>query len=139
MAACSKPEDPARAALRQRLTQPGQVTPEELARVREEVSKALVDKKVRIKTGTDVADMTDEQNLTVLGMLVEPAGMFDEGLREEAGVSVRVLNSAGLSESSEVEASRRLLVDIETFLPRRFLFTYAFPGYGDYEYELVIE
>ena len=139
MAACSKPEDPARAALRQRLTQAGQVSPEELARVREEVSKALVDKKVRIKNGTEVTDLTDEQNLTVLGMLVEPAGMFDEGLREEAGVSVRVLNSAGLSESSEVEASRRLLIDIETFLPRRFLFTYAFPGYGDYEYELVVE
>ena len=38
----------------------------------------------------------------------------------------------------EIEAAQRLWVDIGTLLPHRYQFTYAFPGYGDYEYQLTI-
>jgi hypothetical protein len=52
-------------------------------------------------------------------------------------MTFRVLNAPGRSRDSEVEAARQLWVEVETFLPRRFQFTYAFPGYGDYAFDLV--
>lgn len=139
MAACSKPEDPARVELRLRLKQPAQMSDAELGRLREEISRSLVDKKISIKSAEGTAELTTEQRATILGVLTEPAGMFDEELKQDPGGTVRVLNSAGLSLDSEIEASRRLWIDVETFLPTKFFFTYAFPGHGDYSYDLVVE
>ena len=42
----------------------------------------------------------------VLGMLTEPAGLFDEGLREEANGTFRILNAPGESANPEIEASQ---------------------------------
>jgi hypothetical protein len=138
IAACAR-EDPARTALRERLKQTTPLSNEELGRVRDEVGRAIADKHVRIKEGGATHEFDERQRYVVLGMLTEPAGMFDEGLRQEAGTTVRVLNSPGESDNAEIEASRRMWVDIETFLPVRFEFTYAFPGNGDYAYDLAVE
>jgi hypothetical protein len=132
-------EDPARAALRQRLLQPAQLSADELARVREEVRKAIEGKTVRVKDGATTRPLTPEERTVVLGMLTEPAGLFDEGLRQEPGGAVRVLNAPGLSDDPEIEATSRLWIDVNTFLPRRFLFNYAVPGRGDYAWDLDVE
>ena len=64
------------------------------------------------------------------------AGTFDEGLRTGDGIAYRVLNAPARSATPEVEAFRRLWIDIETLRPRRFEFAHAFEGYGEYAFEL---
>jgi hypothetical protein len=138
VAGCAR-EDPARAALRERLKQTNPLSNEELGHLRDEVGRTIANKHVRIKEGAATREFDEGQRYVVLGMLTEPAGMFDEGLRQEAGTTIRVLNSPGESANAEIEASRRMWIDIETFLPRRFEFTYAFPGNGDYAFDLAVE
>ena len=139
LSACGRGEDPGKVALRARLAQDARLSSEELSRLREEIGRALTGKTVRIKEGAAVREMTDEERTVILGMLTEPAGMYDEGVRREGSATFRVLNAPGRSLNAEIEASRRLSVDVQTLLPRRFQFDYAFPGYGDYAFDLVIE
>jgi hypothetical protein len=131
-------EDPQRAALRERLKQPSPLSNEELGRLRDEVSKTIAGKTFH-KEGVESPRIEGEQRAIVFGMLTEPAGLFDEGLRENDGVTCRVLNAPGISDNAEIEASRRLWIDIQTLLPSRFEFTYAFPGLGDYSFDLAPE
>ena len=51
---------------------------------------------------------------------------------------MRVLNAPGISQYMEYSAMRRIMVDVETFLPRRFEFSYEFQGMGDYGFDLVV-
>jgi hypothetical protein len=139
MAACGRPEDPARVALRERLRQKPQLSAEELARVRGEVSRAIEGRRVRIKAAEGAHEMDQEQRGVVLGMLTDPVGMFDEGPREEAGRMFRVLNAPGDSPNAEIEASRKLWIDLDTFQPSRFEFVYGIAGYGDYAFDLTVE
>jgi hypothetical protein len=134
---CGPSEDPGRAALRARLRQEARLSSDELASLREEIARAMTGKAFWIKEGADLHPMDDEQRVVVFGLLHESAGMYDEGLRRDARMTFRVLNAPGRSRDSEVEAARHLWVEVETFLPRRFQFTYAFPGYGDYAFDLV--
>jgi uncharacterized tellurite resistance protein B-like protein len=137
-AAC-RSEDPQRAALRTRLTQNAPLSNVELAQLRAVVAAAVEGKHLRIREGAERRDLDPEERHVVLGMLTEPAGMFDEGLRQQSGETFRVLNAPGLSADAEIEATRRLWIDLETFLPRHFEFAYAFSGHGDYAFDLVVE
>ena len=137
-AGCAPAEDPARAELRDRLKQEAPLSDADLARLREEVRKAMAGKTF-LKEGAAAPELDAAEREVVFGMLTDPAGMFDEGLRTKSGTTFRVLNAPGLSGNAEIEASRRLLVDIDTFLPARFEFFYAFPGYGDYSFDLVVD
>jgi hypothetical protein len=139
VAVACRSEDPARAALRARLAEAPQLSADELGRVREEVQQAIQGRDVRVKEDGATRDLTAEERGVVFGMLSEPAGMFDEGLQERAGEKLRVLNAPGLSDDPEIEATRRLWIDIDTFLPRRFTFNYAVPGRGDYEFDLEVD
>jgi hypothetical protein len=139
MSACGRPEDPARVELRERVKQDARLSNEELGRLLDEVGRTVQGKTFRIKDDAGTRDLTEDQRDVVFGMLTDRAGLYDEGPRLEAGTTVRVLNAPGVSSNAEIEASRRLWVDVETFLPRRFEFAYAFPGYGDYSFDLVVE
>jgi hypothetical protein len=136
---CARPEDPARTALRERLRQPSQLSSEELGRFREEIGKAIAGKTLRIREEASTRTVDEVQRSVILGMLTDPAGLFDEGLRNQDGATFRVLNAPGISTQPEIEAARRLWVDIATFVPKRFEFAYAFPGFGDYAFDLDIE
>jgi hypothetical protein len=138
LAAC-RAENPALAPLRARLAQPATLTSEELASVRAAVLDSIRDKHLQIPQGSATRDLNDEERTIVLGMLTESAGLFDEGLRQQDGTNVRVLNAPGVSEDREIEATRRLFIDIQTFQPRRFEFAHAFPAAGDYAYDLVVK
>lgn len=138
MSGACRREDPARAALRGRLMQPGALSTAELAQVREEVRRTVDDHRIRAKDATGTRDLTTPERTVVLGMLTEPAGMFDEGLREQNGRTYRILNAPGVSDDMEIEATRRLWIDVATFEPRRFAFSYAVPGRGDYAFDLDI-
>jgi hypothetical protein len=107
-------------------------------RVFEEVSRALQGKTIRIVRGSTATDLGEAERDVVLGMLADRTGVFDEGLRSGGGRQARVFNAPGQSNNPEIEASRRLFVDVETFLPLRFEFAYAFPSPDDNSYDLQV-
>src|SRR5262245_5378616 len=115
--ACAR-EDPARTALRERIKIEGRISDDDLEMMMDETSRSLGGRTVRIKDENGEREPTPEERRVVLGMLQERAGVFDEGLRTENGVVSRVLNAPGESPNAEIEATRRLWIDVETFLPR---------------------
>lgn len=149
MAGCATPEDPARIELRARLKQTAILSEQELGRMLNEVDRSIGEKVVRFTqnavTGEPITvqlgtgELNKEQREVVLGMLTNHNGVYDEGLSTVGDAPVRVFNAPGLSLHAEYSAARRLFVDLETFLPRRFEFRYEFPGMGDYSLELVVE
>jgi uncharacterized tellurite resistance protein B-like protein len=139
ISACGTPEDPARVALRERVKQDTRLSDEDLSLLIKETARGVEGKSVRIRTGTTLEELDVVQRDTVLGMLTNPAGVFDEGLRTEGDAVSRVINGPGEPWSFEIEATRRLWIDVDTFLPRRFEFTYFIAGLGDYSYDLVVE
>ena len=138
-AACSPPEDPARAGLRARLEQQAPLSAEEIARVFDEVSRTLAGRTVGIVRGSTKSDLEATDREVVLGMLTDRTGVFDEGLRSGGGRKARVFNAPGQSSNPEIEASRRLFVDIESLLPLRFEFAHAFASQDDYALDLTVE
>jgi hypothetical protein len=137
-ASCAPPEDPARVELRNRLKQQAVLTDEEIGRVVAEVNKSLVGKPVRIVQDGAPKEMDAAQRDVVLGMFENRMGMYDEGVKDLNGRTVRVLNAPGISQHMEYSAMRRIMVDVETFLPRRFEFSYEFQGMGDYAFDLEV-
>ena len=137
-AACRVPEDPARTALRARIKQEARLSSEDVTRLLAEVRQSVAARPVLIKQGTDSRPMTDEERGVVLGMLTESAGAYDEGLRTGGGVVLRGINAPARSDNEEVEAARKLWVNVETFLPQRFEFVYGVRGYGDYAFDLSV-
>ena len=131
--ACGEREDPARARLRERLRQEATLSAEELGRFRSEIEKAIADRTF-LKEGSQPLD--DDERDVVLGMIADPVGVYDEGLGTRDAATCRILNAPGRSSSAEIEAYRRLWIDVETFLPVRFEFAHAFPGYGEYAFDL---
>ena len=139
VAACSSPEDPARAQLRSQLEQQDKLTPEEVGRVFDEVNRSLQGKEVRTVREGVVNELVGGDREVVLGMLTDRVGVFDEGLRAGGDSLLRVFNAPGRSTNPEIEAVRRLFVDVRTFMPRRFEFAYAFPSPDDYQLDLAVE
>ena len=125
-------------ALRSRLQQEARLSDDEVRQLIEVVGRGVEGHDVLVKEGAATHALDAEQRKVVLSMLSDPAGVYDEGMRREGEVVSRVLNGPGLSNNAEIEAAQRLWVDIGTLLPHRYQFTYAFPGYGDYEYQLTI-
>ena len=138
IAACGPREDPARAGLRARLAQQEPLSAEELARALDEVGRTLEGRTVSIVRGATRSTLEAADREVVLGMLTGRAGIFDEGLRSGGGRKARVFNAPGVSNNPEIEASRRLFVDVESFLPLRFEFAHAFQSPDDYAYDLEI-
>ncbi len=137
VAGCGRPDDPARVALRQRLAQEAALSPAELGQLVAEVNRGMAGKTFHAKDGESTRALGAEQHEVVFGMLSDPIGMFDEGRRESEGGSYRILNAPGPSSNAEIEVIRRLWIDIETLLPGRFQFNYAFPNPDDYTLDLV--
>lgn len=137
VAGCAAPEDPARVALRQRLAQEATLSPAEFGQLVAEVNRGMAGKTFHAKDGDSTRALGPEQHELVFGMLSDPIGMFDEGRREAESRIYRILNAPGPSSNAEIEVIRRLWIDIETLLPGRFQFNYAFPNPDDYTLDLV--
>jgi hypothetical protein len=102
----------------------------------DEVNRTLQGRTVKIADGSTKREIDRE---LVLGMLTDRVGVFDEGLRSGGGRRARIFNAPGQSNNPEIEASRRLFVDLETFQPLRFEFAYAFTSPDDYSLDLTVE
>jgi hypothetical protein len=135
---CAQAEDPARAELRARLEQQNKLTPDEVGRVFDEINRTLQGKQVRAVRDGVTNNLAGDEREVVLGMLTDRVGVFDEGLRT-GDSPLRVFNAPAVSTNPEIEAVRRLFVDVRTLLPRRFEFAYAFPSPDDYQLDLAVE
>ena len=133
---CAPAEDPARVQLRDRLHQETRLSDTEVQQVIGEVSRSVAGRSLLIKDQAASRALEGEQRGVVLSMLGDPVGVYDEGLRREGDAEYRVLNGPARSDNAEIEATQRLWIDVQSFLPLRYRYSYAFPGYGDYEYEL---
>jgi hypothetical protein len=139
VSACAPPEDPARVELRDRLRQEARLSETEITRLTDEVAKSIDKKTVRITVHDGTLTPQGDRRAEVFSVLHDRTGVYDEGLKREGGTTYRILNGPGDSDNAEIEATQRLWVDIETLLPRRYEFTYAFQGYGDYAFDLAVE
>ena len=143
MAGCASPEpaDPARAKATDRLRQDAQLTIEELDHLRAEILRAIGDRAFAIEGDVAKANpaLAEERRKAVFSMLTEPAGLFDEGLRDENGTRLRILNAPGWAPTSEIDAARRLWIDVDTLIPVRFAYAYNFPSAENYSYEITID
>ena len=72
----------------------------------------------------------------MLGLLTDPAAVYDAGPKTEGNATWRGLKAGGTPVHSEVDATQTLWIDVETFEPRRYEFEYSMPGQGDYSYDL---
>jgi hypothetical protein len=138
IARCSPAENPQRVELRTRLTQEGPLSQEQIGRVFEQIEQALQDKTIRVSRGATTNDLGAAEREVVLGMLRDRAGVFDEGLRSGGGRRARVFNAPAVSNNPEIEATRRLFVDVETLLPLRFEYASAFASPDDYSLDLIV-
>ena len=142
MAGCAspEPEDPARAAVSDRLRQEAPLTTEELDHLRAEILRAIGDRTFVIEGAVAEANptLTEERRRAVFQMLTEPAGLFDEGLRDENGTRLRILNAPGWAPTSEIDAARRLWINVDTLIPARIAYSYNFPHAENYTYEVEI-
>jgi hypothetical protein len=136
LVACGPAEDPVRTGLRTRLKQETRLTPTEIHTLFEQIGPAIADKKVTVKEGALVRTLNDEQRTAVLGMLSDPAVVYDAGLKTDGGNVWRGLRTGATSPMSELDAMQTLWIDVETFTPRRYEFEYSSPGFGDYAYDL---
>jgi hypothetical protein len=102
------------------------------------VIRTIAGKRFHITEGSATRELSGEQQTMLFAMLSEPTGMYDEGLRREGGVALRVLNAPGHSTNAEIEAAQRLLIDVETLLPRRYQFDYAVAGPDDFAVDLAV-
>lgn len=137
VSACGERETPAQRELRQRLRQDAQLSSEELGRFRAEITRAMAGKTF-FRQGSVPEELVAEQRDFVFEMLTEPAGMFDEGLKTRGETTFRVLNAPATSSDAEIEAFRKLWIDVQTFLPRRFEFAHSVQGYEAYSFDLVV-
>jgi hypothetical protein len=136
--ACESKEEKARAEFSARLKQEARLTREEIARLYEEIGRALAGRKILAKQGAVTRELDDRQSAAVLGMLSDPSLVGDRGVRTVNGVTMRGLDANGTPPTSEIDATQILWIDVETFLPRRYEFTYAMSGLGDYAYDLEV-
>lgn len=139
LGSCAR-DDRVPAALRDRLAAETRLSDEELTRVRLEAGRRVGERTVRIHEGAVSRPLDAAERAGVLEVLTLPAGVFDEGVRRDGGATYRVLNGPARSTHQEIEASQRLWLDVETLLPRRYEFAYAFPGAGeDRAYDLTVD
>lgn len=137
LATACRGEEAVPRALRERLANEARLSDQELDAVRQAVGARIGGRTVRVKDGADVRTLDEHQRALLFEVLSLPAGVFDEGVRREAGRTFRVLNGPARSDNTEIEAYQRLWVDADTLLPRKYEFAYAFPGYGeDRSYEI---
>jgi hypothetical protein len=137
-AACQSREEKARAEFSARLKDQRQLTSQEMVRFYEEIGRALGTRKMRAKQGAVTRELDEREQAAVLGMLSDPTLVGDSGVRVQGARTLRGLHASGTPRTSEIEATQSLWVDVDSFVPARYEFTYAMAGLGDYSYDLTL-
>jgi hypothetical protein len=137
-AACGASVDPATARISARLKDAAVIPGSELGPVFEQIERLTASRTVRFEQGTRTGELERAQRTVVLGMLIDRAGVYDEGLQEHDGKPARVFNAPGTSSNAEHTATRRLWIDVDTLLPVHFEFTDTASYEENYAYNLSV-
>jgi hypothetical protein len=135
--ACQSAADHARDELARRLQQEAPLTHEEIIRLFEVIGPVIQGKAVTVRQGAITRTLDEKERLQTLGILSDPAAVYDGGVKIEGGTTWRGLKAGGTPPLSEVDATQTLWIDVKTFVPRRYDFTFSMPGFGDYSYDLM--
>lgn len=134
--ACGPREDPRAAVLRERLTQDKELSRSEIVTLFDLVAPVIEGKSVAIRKGAVTTPLDEKQRLDVLGLLGDPAAVYDGGVKVEGKRTLRAICAPGTPVMSEIDATQTLWIDAATFAPVRYDFAYSTPGFGDYSYDL---
>lgn len=137
--ACRSAEDRARAEFSARLKLDTKLSKEERVRFFDEIGRAVGGKAIRIRQGGISSSMTREQEAAVLGTLVDSDAVYDAGPRVDGAGGVRGFESGATPAYSEIDATQVIWIDVDSFLPTRYEFSYSMPGLGDYAYDLTVD
>ena len=122
--------------MRVRLKEERRLTPDEIRAFFDQIAPEVADKKVRVRQGAVTRELSADERTSVLGILSDPARVYDEGLRHEGSGMWRGLTTGATPAMSELDAMQTLWIDVDSFVPRRYEFAYSSPGFGDYSYDL---
>jgi len=135
LAACQR-EDPARTAMRTRIKQETRLTPAEMRTFFDQIAVSIAGEKVMVREGALTRSLDDQQRGSVLGLLSDPESVADGGLKVEGEHMWRGVEADATPALAELSATQTLWIDVDSFVPRRYEFTYSSPGFGDYAYDL---
>jgi len=133
--ACGGPDR----AIARRLSSPSPLTRDEMAQLLAGVNRAMGGRVPLLRQGAVSRQMDEKERNAVFNVLADPRGLEDVGLRTVDGAPARGLRTPATSPQSEVEATATVWVDAATLLPRRYDYTYAMPGFGDFSYDLTFD
>ncbi len=136
---CRSAEDIARDEFRARLKQDARLTTAEIQRLAGEVGRAIDRKALRMADGGITRTLESDQRDRVLAVLTDPSSVYDSGLRRAEQSILRGITGGATPLLSELDALQTLWIDVDTFHPRRYEFTYSSPGFGDVAYDLRVE
>jgi hypothetical protein len=122
--------------MRSRLKQPSRLSADEIHQVFNQIAPVIAGRRVFVRQGALTRMLDDQERASVLGMLSDPAAVYDAGMKVDGNSIWRGLRTGGTPAMSELDANQTLWVDADTFTPRRYEFEYSSPGFGDYAYDL---
>jgi hypothetical protein len=125
-------------SMRARLKEERRLTPDEIRAFFDQIAPGVGDRKVSVKQGAVTRELSAEERTSVLGILSDPARVYDEGPRREGNSIWRGLTTGATPAMSELDAMQTLWIDIDSLVPCRYEFAYSSPGFGDYAYDLVL-
>jgi len=135
-AACRSEADRLRDEFKVRLKTTAPLSPGELARLMDEANRAMEGRQMRFVSNGVSHEPNEQERAAVLTVLHGQGSVEDGGVRDGHGVTLRGVSGPATPVNSELEAIATVWVDIDTFLPRRYEFSYGPSGSGDYAFDI---
>ena len=132
---CAGPD----AAIKQRLQSPSPLTRDDIATLLAATNRAMGGRVPLLRQGAIARQMDEKERNAVFNVLADARALEDTGLKTIDAIPMRGLRTPATSPQSEIEATATVWIDAATLLPRRYEYTYAMPGFGDFSYELTFD
>jgi hypothetical protein len=132
---CAGPD----AAIKQRLQSPPPLAREDIAQLLAATNRAMGGRVPLLRLGAVSRQMDEKERNAVYNVLADAGALEDTGLKTIEGTPMRGLRAPATSPQSEIEATATVWIDVATFLPRRYDYTYSMPGFGDFSYGLTFD
>jgi hypothetical protein len=134
--ACRSETDRMRGQFTDRLRQPAPLTPLELSHLIDESSRAMDGRQMRFVSRGVSHEPSEQERAALVTLLHGQISVEDGGVRDRNGAALRGVSGPATPVNSELEAIASVWVDVDTFLPRRYEFSYGQSGAGDYAYDI---
>ena len=134
--ACRSEAERLRGEFKERLKTAAPLSPAELTRFMDETNRAMEGKKMRFVSNGVSHEPSEQERAAVVTLLHGRISVEDAGVRDGSGTAWRGIAGPATPVNSELEAVATVWVDVESFLPRRYEFSYGQVGHGDYSFDI---